>query len=55
MLADHRVVLEAIETRNICDAAHGMALHVDRDLGIQADTLDSWARTERVETFIDAG
>ncbi|MBX3311590.1 MAG: FadR family transcriptional regulator [Microbacteriaceae bacterium] len=55
VITDHRVVLKAIETRNIRDAAHGMALHVDRDLGIQADTLDFWAHTERVETFIEAG
>jgi len=55
MLADHRALLQAIETRNVRDAAHAMALHADRDLGLRTDTLDFSPHTERAETLIEAG
>lgn len=55
MLADHGALLEAIESRDVRHAAHGMALHADRDLGLSTDTLDFLARTERAETLIEAG
>ena len=37
------------------DAAHAMALHADRDLGLNSDMLDFSTHTERAETLIDAG
>ncbi|CAG7609205.1 FadR/GntR family transcriptional regulator [Leucobacter soli] len=55
MHLDHRAVLEAIEQRDVRHAAHAMALHVDRDLGLHTDMLDFAPHTERVETFIEAG
>lgn len=55
MLADHGALLKAIEARNVRDAAHTMALHVDRDLGLRTDTLEFSAHTERAETLIEAG
>lgn len=55
MLADHGAVLEAIAERNVRDAAHAMALHVDRDLGLRTDALELSLYTERAETLIEAG
>ena len=52
---DHAALLAAIEERNVRDAAHAMALHADRDLGLHADMLDFEQRTERAETLIEAG
>ncbi len=55
MMADHRALLQAIEARSVRDAAHAMALHADRDLGLHSDMLDFSPITERAETLIDAG
>lgn len=55
MQLDHRAVLQAIEDRDVRNAAHSMALHVDRDLGLGADTLDFGFQTERATSLIDAG
>nr|WP_233613898.1 GntR family transcriptional regulator [Leucobacter edaphi] len=55
MQHDHAALLAAIEERNVRDAAHAMALHADRDLGLHADMLDFAQRTERAETLIEAG
>ena len=55
MHRDHRAVLEAIEAREVRDAAHSMALHVDRDLGLRTDMLDLGTQTERATSLIDAG
>ncbi|MFA7498433.1 MAG: GntR family transcriptional regulator [Leucobacter sp.] len=55
MHRDHRAVLDAIANRDVRDAAHSMALHVDRDLGLRTDMLDFAPQTERATTLIDAG
>lgn len=55
MLADHRALLRAIEERDVRHAAHAMALHADRDLGLRTDTLEFSRYTERAETLIEAG
>ncbi|MGO1539243.1 MAG: FadR/GntR family transcriptional regulator [Leucobacter sp.] len=55
MRADHGAILEAIAARNVRDAAHAMALHVDRDLGLRSDALQLTLNTERAETLIEAG
>ncbi|MGO1661754.1 MAG: FadR/GntR family transcriptional regulator [Canibacter sp.] len=53
--ADHVAVFEAIERQDVRDAAHSMALHVDRDLGLSTDTLDFYRETERMTSLRDAG
>lgn len=55
MHLDHEAVLRAIEARDVRDAAHAMALHVDRDLGLRTDMLDFQPQTERAASLIDAG
>jgi DNA-binding FadR family transcriptional regulator len=55
MHRDHGAVLDAIAARDVRDAAHSMALHVDRDLGLRTDMLDFSAQTERATSLIDAG
>ncbi|RGE19589.1 FadR/GntR family transcriptional regulator [Leucobacter sp. wl10] len=55
MHRDHGAVLEAIEARDVRNAAHSMALHVDRDLGLRTDMLDFSPQTERATSLIDAG
>jgi DNA-binding FadR family transcriptional regulator len=55
MQLDHRALLQAIEDRDVRAAAHSMALHADRDLGLHADMLDLSPTTERAETLIEAG
>ncbi|GAB2553783.1 FadR/GntR family transcriptional regulator [Leucobacter ruminantium] len=55
MHRDHGAVLEAIEARDVRSAAHSMALHVDRDLGLRTDMLDFAQQTERAASLIDAG
>lgn len=55
MQFDHRAVYEAIAARDVRDAAHSMALHVDRDLGLATDMLDFAPQTERATSLIDAG
>ncbi len=55
MLHDHGALLNAIESRNVRDAAHTMALHADRDLGLHSDTPELFNSTERAETLIEAG
>lgn len=55
MHRDHGAVLEAIEARDVRNAAHSMALHVDRDLGLRTDMLEFNPRTERATSLIDAG
>lgn len=55
MDVDHRALLRAIEERNVRDAAHTMALHADRDLGLHADMLELMPHTERAESLIEAG
>jgi DNA-binding FadR family transcriptional regulator len=55
VLLDHGALLQAIEQRNVRDAAHAMALHADRDLGLRSDQLDLFSSTERAETLIEAG
>lgn len=55
VLLDHGALLRAIEERNVRDAAHAMALHADRDLGLRSDELDLFQSTERAETLIEAG
>ena len=52
---DHAALLAAIAGRDVRDAAHTMALHADRDLGLHADMLDLSPNTERAETLIEAG
>lgn len=52
---DHGALLRAIESRDVRAAAHSMALHVDRDLGLRTDTLDFAPQTERATSLIDAG
>ena len=52
---DHSAIFEAIARRDVRDAAHSMALHVDRDLGLQTDMLDFGGETERMATLKDAG
>lgn len=55
MQLDHRAVYDAIVARDVRDAAHSMALHVDRDLGLATDMLDFTPQTERATSLIDAG
>lgn len=55
MLLDHGALLRAVEERNVRDAAHAMALHADRDLGLRTDTPELFSNTERAETLIEAG
>lgn len=55
MMLDHEAVLRAIEDRDVRNAAHSMALHVDRDLGLNSDMLDIAPQTERALSLIDAG
>lgn len=55
VLLDHGALLRAIEERDVRDAAHAMALHADRDLGLHSDELDLFRSTERAETLIEAG
>lgn len=55
MHLDHGALLQAIEQRSVRDAAHAMALHADRDLGLHTDTLELAPNTERAETLIEAG
>lgn len=55
VLLDHGALLRALEQRNVRDAAHAMALHADRDLGLRTDELDLFRSTERAETLIEAG
>ncbi len=55
ILADHRALLRAIEERDVRRAAHGMALHADRDLVLRTDMLDFSPNTSRAETLIEAG
>lgn len=55
MHLDHGALLEAIEERDVRSAAHSMALHVDRDLGLRTDMLDFAEQTERATSLIDAG
>lgn len=55
MQLDHGALLQAIEERDVRAAAHSMALHADRDLGLHADRLDLQPITERAETLIEAG
>ncbi|WP_082309398.1 FadR/GntR family transcriptional regulator [Leucobacter musarum] len=55
MHLDHGAVLSAIEARDVRNAAHSMALHVDRDLGLRTDMLDFSQHTERAASLIDAG
>jgi len=55
MHRDHGAVLDAIAARDVRDAAHSMALHVDRDLGLRTDMLDFNGQTERATSLIDAG
>lgn len=55
MHLDHEAVFNAIEARDVRDAAHSMALHVDRDLGLRTDMLDFNPQTERATSLIDAG
>lgn len=54
---DHAAILQAIEDQDVRDAAHSMALHVDRDLGLRPDEdmLDLPSQTERAHTLIEAG
>lgn len=55
MHLDHEALLKAIETRDVRHAAHAMALHADRDLGLRTDMLEFLSTTERAETLIEAG
>lgn len=55
MHLDHGAVLDAIAARDVRSAAHSMALHVDRDLGLRTDMLDFAAQTERAASLIGAG
>ncbi|UOQ58662.1 FCD domain-containing protein [Leucobacter allii] len=55
MHRDHGAVLEAIAARDVRNAAHSMALHVDRDLGLRTDMLEFNPQTERATSLIDAG
>ena len=55
MHLDHEAVLNAIEARDVRNAAHSMALHVDRDLGLRTDMLEFNPQTERATSLIDAG
>lgn len=55
MHRDHGAVLEAIAAKDVRSAAHSMALHVDRDLGLRTDMLDFSPQTERATSLIDAG
>lgn len=55
MGVDHLTLLRAIEERNVRDAAHMMALHTDRDLGLHAEMLALMPHTERAESLIEAG
>lgn len=55
MHLDHGAVLRAIEARDVRNAAHSMALHVDRDLGLRTDMLDFGRHTERAASLIGAG
>ncbi|MEJ6490445.1 GntR family transcriptional regulator [Leucobacter sp. USCH14] len=55
MHLDHGAVLRAIEARDVRSAAHSMALHVDRDLGLRTDMLDFSRHTERAASLIGAG
>lgn len=52
---DHAAVLQAIEDQDVRNAAHSMALHVDRDIALQSDMLDLQPHTERATTLIEAG
>ncbi len=55
MHLDHGAVYDAIEARDVRSAAHSMALHVDRDLGLRTDMLDFTGQTERAASLIGAG
>lgn len=55
MHRDHGAVLDAIAAKDVRSAAHSMALHVDRDLGLRTDMLDFSPQTERAASLIDAG
>lgn len=55
MHLDHGAILEAIAERDVRSAAHSMALHVDRDLGLRTDMLDFAEQTERAASLIGAG
>ena len=52
ILSDHKAILHALESRDVRHAAHGMALHVDRDLGVHSDMLQLSPNTERVESLL---
>lgn len=54
---DHAAIFRAIEEQDVRDAAHSMALHVDRDLGLtqDQDQLELPSQTERAHTLIEAG
>lgn len=54
MLEDHGAVLQALEARDVRHAAHGMALHVDRDLGLHSDMLEFSPHTERATSLLEA-
>lgn len=55
VLLDHGALLKALDDRNVRDAAHAMALHADRDLGLHTDELALFQSTERASTLIEAG
>src|SRR5690606_10410048 len=55
MHSDHGALVDAIEARDVRNAAHTMALHVDRDLGLHTDMLDLAPQTERATSLIEAG
>ena len=55
MHRDHGALLDAIDARDVRNAAHSMALHVDRDLGFRTDMLDFSPQTERATSLIEAG
>lgn len=55
MHLDHGALLKAISERDVRDAAHSMALHADRDLGLHPDMLEFSPNTARAETLIEAG
>ncbi len=55
MHSDHSALVDAIEARDVRHAAHTMALHVDRDLGLHTDMLEFSPQTERATSLIEAG
>ncbi|MGO3146572.1 MAG: FadR/GntR family transcriptional regulator [Leucobacter sp.] len=55
MHRDHGALVEAIETRDVRNAAHSMALHVDRDIGLHTDMLEMSPQTERATSLLEAG